>query len=529
MSSKWAAAILISIIALSGFVRLWNIGNAELTYDEGLYAFRSIGYLDYLESSAQPTPIQWLPKKPLPWWLNLSMHDAPPLFFVIQHVFFGALGDSLLAARLPSALSGLGAILLIYFIARRLFAYMEERRRVLISLSAAFLLSITFAHVFVSRLSMLESVLIFFVLLNILCFLRYVEDQRRWISFGITLGLCALIKYTSIFLIPVYFVFLSMVGPSFLKSYKFYGSLLIALIMFSPVIIYNINFYNTFGHFDLQFTYLLHQDVSYWHGDSGKTQEPFYNFGENMLSLYSPLWLILAASGGLLALLSVFKLRFDIRSSKEAQSAIFILLLAIFITFILMMVGSAFRFLAFYVIPGVLLISSTPFILAKYISGNISSNISGNIFGKKGMIVVAALFAVFLGYESFYMVRSLRVVYASDFGVVKLDKYLDGIFGADRPPTLPRHPNIHLDKVIESFAAEIPDDLPPTGIIYDENISTAASLWLFSRRQYYHGIPIMTASNFQEITKSEGLAVFDGFTLSSEKPEAKLRLNLKKP
>ncbi|MBI2604323.1 MAG: glycosyltransferase family 39 protein, partial [Candidatus Harrisonbacteria bacterium] len=113
--------ILLIIVALGAALRLWNLGTAELTFDEGLYAFRSVGYLDYLENPAQPTPIQWFAGKALPWWTRLSFHDHPPLVFLVQHAATLLLGDTLFAARLPSAFAGIALIILLFFITRRLF------------------------------------------------------------------------------------------------------------------------------------------------------------------------------------------------------------------------------------------------------------------------------------------------------------------------------------------------------------------------------------------------------------------------
>ena len=100
-----------------------------------------------------------------------------------------------------------------------------------------------------------------------------------------------------------------------------------------------------------------------------------------------------------------------------------------------------------------------------------------------------------------------------DYGIVKLDNYLESIFGGARPETAPRHPNPHLDQIIQKYAVGYPNTLGKIGIIYDDSISTPARLWLFSRRQYYQGIPIMPASSFAEIIESGGKDNFSGLTL----------------
>ena len=94
-----------------------------------------------------------------------------------------------------------------------------------------------------------------------------------------------------------------------------------------------------------------------------------------------------------------------------------------------------------------------------------------------------------------------------DYGVVKLDKYFDSVFNDNRPTSLPVHPNPYLNAVIQKYAEKYPTTLAPTGIIYDDNIALQSSLWLFSRRQYYR-IPVMTASNFENIIQKNGILGF---------------------
>ena len=129
------------------------------------------------------------------------------------------------------------------------------------------------------------------------------------------------------------------------------------------------------------------------------------------------------------------------------------------------------------------------------------------------MVLAGLIFS----YELYFTV-DLVFLNPPDYGVVKLDKYLDSVFGNARAETIPVHPNPHLNKVIQKFAADRPATLKPTGIIYDDNIAVPAMLWLFSRRQYYHGLPIMPAGVFQEKLKTDP-SVFNGFDLYFVKGE----------
>ena len=173
------------------------------------------------------------------------------------------------------------------------------------------------------------------------------------------------------------------------------------------------------------------------------------------------------------------------------------LLTTIFITLLLLPVGSAIRFIAFYIIPAVFFIA----LLFTFLRDK---------FGARAWL--GAAFGLFLIYETFFT-ANLLFLHAPDYGVRRLDVYFDSVFGGARPTTLPRSSNPRLDEVIQKFSANFPANLPPAGIIYDENLDLSPSLWLFSRRQYYQGIPIMPAVLFDEKLSDKNLAMFQGYNL----------------
>ncbi|MBI4120479.1 MAG: glycosyltransferase family 39 protein [Parcubacteria group bacterium] len=485
--TKPVKIILFIVVVLAAILRLWGLGSSELTFDEGLYAFRSIGYLDYLDSTSQTTPIQWLQNSALPAWLKLSFHDHPPLVFLVQHIFLKLFSDSLLVARLPSALGGIAAVFLLYLIGRRL--QLQKRS---LGLMAALLGSLSFALVSNSRLAMMEGILFPLLLLNIYYFLRFLENSRHWWKFGLILGLCFLTKYVSLFLMPIYALYLLINKSRLLKDKRLYLSLIIALTVFSPVIVYNIYSYKIFGHFDLQLASLLNQKIP-WQGESGKSQEPFSNISENLLTIFSIPFLILASLG-----LVVILIRRGLR--KELM---WLPLAAVFITLMLIKIGSAIRFSSLYAIPATLLAA-------------LGLTAMRERYNKKWVL---APIAVFFVYELIFTVN-LVFFSAPDYGVVKLDRYFNEIFGGARGPGLPSHPNPHLERVIQKYSANYPPDLKPTGLIYDDNLSLGPTLWLFSRRQYYHGIPIMPASAFEQKIKSGQTEMFKAVTLYFVKAEA---------
>ncbi len=495
--------IIPAIILTAAIFRLWGLGSDELLFDEGLYSFRSIGYLDYLESSSQTTPVQWLADKPeLPLWINFSFHDHPPLFFLIQHLFFKMFGDSLAVARLPSALAGIGAVILLFLITSRLL------KNKLAGLFSAAIMAVSFASVSAARLSMMESLLFFLILLNILFFLKFLENKKYWWQFGLTLGLAFLIKYVAFFLIPTYLVYLLISRRDLFRSRYVYQGLILAILVFSPVIIYNLYSYQTFSHFDLQFGYLLKQNLPWDTTIGGKTQEPFSNIFSNLSAIYSIPFLIISALGFFMAL----------ANKKLRQNSRLIILATIFITLLFGVIGSAIRFVSLYVMPAAFFITFAFIYLYNQSVQHPMLDISKN---KKLALTLAGLFLI---YETFFTIN-LTFINPPDYGVVKLDKYLDSVLGNARAETIPVHPNPHLNKVIQKFAAGRTATLKPTGLIYDDNIAVPPMLWLFSRRQYYHGLPIMPASIFQEKLKTDP-SVFTGLELYFVKGEPASPLKL---
>src|SRR3989338_3195854 len=486
--------IIAGIILLTGiFFRFWNLGLGELTFDEGIYAFRSIGYLDYMENPAQVTPIQMFTDREAPSWLSLSFHDAPPLFFIVGHVFFSIFGESVLVSRLPSALAGLGIIILMFFVTRLIFGKFEDEKlrewKEWAGLLAAGITAVSFASVSISRLDQLEAVLFFLILLNIYIFLRLIDNTKWWWAFGVSFGLAMLVKYTCVFLIPVYFIYLLFIRSPLLNNWRWYAGWGIAGLLFLPVIIYNIKLYGLLGHFDLQFAYLFGQATPEWQGIGGKNQEPFAHILTNVRIIYSLPFLILALAG--LAISHVVKTLGKIRW--------FTVLNLMFILVLLTKIGSAVRFISFLIIPAIFFITLAFFSIYRKLS-NLSP------------VIVIVIVISFLGYES-YFTANLVFLKPADYGIVKLDNYFNASFGEARPAGLLGHPNSNLDRVIKEYAENRPATLSQVGIVYDDQISTPARLWLFSRRQYYHGLPVMPASAFLDIIKNSGGQSLKGFEI----------------
>src|SRR3989344_263202 len=255
----WLIAILIAAAAL----RLFGLGRGDPMNDEVTYAFRAIGLVDsFNDPSVQSTPWEWFDPE-IPRWAKISFHDHPPLVIWIQHLFFKLFGERLWAFRLPSAILGIASVGLMFAIGRRLFS---ERAGLI---GAAFLAA-TVNHVYVSRAGLQEPYVIFFMLLAVLLLLRGLARPRWVIASGAALGFGLLAKYTAIAAVPVLLGAILLLKPAEFRTRHFWLGVLAALVIVSPVIIYNVLLWRTAGHFDLQLSHILGKTPAVWAGSPGK-------------------------------------------------------------------------------------------------------------------------------------------------------------------------------------------------------------------------------------------------------------------
>lgn len=114
-------------------------------------------------STGNPPPISWFDEPQ--WWQSLSFHDAPPLVFAVQWLFFRIGGDNLWAARLPFVLVGLLSIFGIFLLGRLL-------ANAWIGLIAAASLAIMNYAVWISRIGFLDGFLVLWIILSIYFLLK---------------------------------------------------------------------------------------------------------------------------------------------------------------------------------------------------------------------------------------------------------------------------------------------------------------------------------------------------------------------
>ena len=506
--------LLFGILILAFVLRFWGAWNQDMIGDESADSFRAVGYIDFLGTSFQTQPIEWYKDTVLPFWSKLSFHDLPPLTILIQHVFFSVFGDSILVARLPAILLGVGAVFLIYLLTNNLFLEyfkFDKKAGESFALLTAFIFAVNGAMVGIFRTSLLEPILLFFLLLNIYFFFKFLESAGRrthyWWLFGITLGLIALTKYTGAFILPVYFFYALLTKRAIFKDWRLYGSLVIAILLLSPVIVYNIYLYQARGHFDLQIAYFLGQNTPEWSGSLGKIQSPFSDIGKNLKDSYGISGLLGIIFGLALMAYGAYKTS---RFIKLDRAFLFPLIYLLFITLLFIKIGSAHRFLSLYGFPFVILLALTIYYF-------------WNQPKWEYLFKFAAIILII--FELGHSISS-NFIKMPDYGIAKLDRYFEEEFRGKESAVIPDSGNPHLDKVIQKFAAKKSEKKPALFmIVYNDNIALSTIEWIFYRRFFYHSIPALFVENFNKVLSLQGPDYFKGFDIYFVQSVANTLLN----
>ena len=175
------------ILLVTALIRFWNLGTPDkLVFDEVYYVD---GAKDYLNIGVETTKgaAEFVVHPPVGKWL---------IAFGIQ-----ILGDSPAGWRLSVAIFGTFSILLIYFVALRLFSSQ------FLALVSAGLMSIDGLHLVMSRTALLDIFLMFFLLAAFLALLH-----ERHIVAALLLGLALGTKWSAIYFIAAILIYLLVIN-----------------------------------------------------------------------------------------------------------------------------------------------------------------------------------------------------------------------------------------------------------------------------------------------------------------------------
>jgi 4-amino-4-deoxy-L-arabinose transferase-like glycosyltransferase len=137
----------------------------------------------------------------------------PPMYDLVTAGFFGVGGISVFTGRFVSVVFSLLAVYAVFEFARRMYG-------VKTALGASVLLAVMPGYVWLSRVAMIETMLVFFFTVSAMFFFLWLrEDKTKFLLLsGLTLGLGVLTKYQTIVLAAVMLTSLIVLGRGYLRQ-----------------------------------------------------------------------------------------------------------------------------------------------------------------------------------------------------------------------------------------------------------------------------------------------------------------------
>lgn len=157
-------------------------------------------------------------------WRGETYYHHPPLGFILMALSIKIFGNNEFAVRFPSAILGVGAIILIYFIGKRLF------KSKLIGFASALVVGTSVWYLIRTRSGDLDSIFIFFYLLTVFFSLKSKNNFKWFIPTMISFALLLLSKTMVGASVGVLILFNNL-GQVF-KSKKNFTITLIGIIVF---------------------------------------------------------------------------------------------------------------------------------------------------------------------------------------------------------------------------------------------------------------------------------------------------------
>lgn len=244
--------------------------------------------------------------------LDLSYFDHPPLVGWTDAFFTFIFGVNEFGARIGAILIG---VFTSYFVYRFIYDLSQNRKTAFIALLALHA-SFLFNALFIMLLP--DTFLFLLIIPIIITTLKLQRDPslKNWLLLGSLLGIAGLAKYTAVlFVVPIIFYFLIKKRWDILLNYKIFPSALLALLLISPVLIWN------YQHHWISFTYQSDHVV----GEKYIHWNDFFTSIGAQFGAYNPLLFFVAFYGLYKALRS--------RNEKLFLSGLFGLVLISFFTY----------------------------------------------------------------------------------------------------------------------------------------------------------------------------------------------------
>ena len=223
------------VLVLSAFLMLTNLGGGSLSsWDEAFYAEVSREMM--LSGNLMELT-----------WSGSDWYDKPPLYMWVTNIFYKIFGVNEFSARLFSALSGIGVIIVTFLFSRRLFSPR-------VGLLAAIILLSTYHFAWFSRMGHLDVTFTFFCLCSIYSFVLSEEKPVWLMCSAFWLALAFMTKGAAIFTVPaaiMIYVFVRRKPEMLLNRYTLFGLVIFSIVGLSWFIAEYIHYGQVFidGHF----------------------------------------------------------------------------------------------------------------------------------------------------------------------------------------------------------------------------------------------------------------------------------------
>ena len=167
--------------------------------------------------------------------LQLSYYSKPPMIAYLNWISTTIFGNTVFGIRINAIVIGLMVTIVSY-----LFAY-ELFKNIRIAIFAAIVTYVFPFLISISAYFSTDTPLLFFWISAMLFYWKATETNKLfwWILFGINVGLGALSKYAMFMIFIPLIIYSWRHNREVFKSGKFYFSILIGVIIFSPVIYWN--------------------------------------------------------------------------------------------------------------------------------------------------------------------------------------------------------------------------------------------------------------------------------------------------
>ena len=216
--------------------------------------------------------------------LDWSYFDHPPLVGWTQYIFTSIFGLNEFGARVSAVVIGFFTSLFLYKLIYNIDKNATKTFIAVLALYASFIFNALFLMLMPDTLLFLLIIPIIFAVIN----LEKEPSTKNWIILGILLGVAGLSKYTAVlFIIPIILYFLIKKEFKLFYSPKLLLTILIALLLISPVLYWNIQ--HNWISFSYQSSHVVGSKHIHWGG--------FFKSIATQFGAYNPLLVPLAFYG----------------------------------------------------------------------------------------------------------------------------------------------------------------------------------------------------------------------------------------